>query len=218
MTRTDEPTAALPAADPQALVTTNEPNAMKPAARHYFRGQLLIGTQSLSGDFFQHAVVYVCDHDERGAMGLVINQLTPYSLLDLMSQLEMDEPDDPSIAVMIPVHRGGPVEANHGFVLHDVAFEHEGSKPIDDHFALGFSRDLLALMAQKKGPEHAIVVLGYAGWGPGQLEREVADDAWLVAPAEPTIVFEGSTEDLWARAARSLGVDMDRLGPHSGHA
>lgn len=179
---------------------------------HHF----LIAMPSLVDPNFHRTVTYMCAHNSEGAMGIVINRPLELSLGEVLGHMEL-ESSDPDTNRM-PVLQGGPVQRERGFVIHVPAGEWDAVLPVGDGIAVATSRDILAAIARGKGPERAVIALGYAGWGAGQLEREVAENAWLSGPADPGIIFDVPYEKRWESAARLLGVDIDRLSGEAGHA
>lgn len=179
-------------------------------------GYLLIALPTLQDSNFEHSVVYLASHTQEGAMGVVLNQPSTLTLGQVLQQLD--------IPVTAPgveeesVFSGGPVQQEQGLVLHSSDAVWENSIVINDFSALTSSQDILEAIASGQGPSHFRMILGYAGWGPGQLESELQQDAWLTAPAGPQLLFETPFTDLRESAARSLGVDMSLLVQHSGHA
>jgi putative transcriptional regulator len=179
------------------------------------QGQLLIAMPSLQDSYFTHAVTYLCEHNDQGAMGLVVNQPAELNLDQLLRQVEIEPADDLPLQT---VFRGGPVQPEHGFVLHTSEHHWTGTRPIADSLALTTSRDILADMAVGRGPLQALVALGYAGWGPGQLESELAENAWLVVPASPSILFSLPPDQRWDAAAQLMGIDLNLISQVAGHA
>ncbi len=179
-------------------------------------GQFLIALPTLQDSNFEHSVVFLCSHSEQGAMGLVLNQPSTLTLGQVFEQLEI--PGEAPAVQGEPVFVGGPVQQEQGFVLHSTEQLWESSLPVNDFSALTSSRDVLEAIAGDRGPDHFRLMLGYAGWGPGQLESELQQNAWLTAPATPELLFETPFPDLREAAAQALGVDMSLLIQHSGHA
>lgn len=178
--------------------------------------QFLIAMPALADPNFSRTVTYLCEHGDDGALGIVINRPSHLQLADLFEQLEI-EPVREALGQQ-PVLLGGPVEPERGFVLHRPLGRWDATLPINDMIGLTASRDILAAMARGEGPEDALVALGYAGWGAGQLEQEMADNAWLTGPADPAILFRTPVEERWTASARRLGVDLSRLSDQTGHA
>lgn len=180
-------------------------------------GQLLIAMPSMADPRFERAVTLICQHDTEGAVGLLINQPSEYQLNDVLTQLQIPHARAEANSA-VPVLTGGPVQPDRGFVLHPVDGDWESSYRINRHWAITTSRDVLAAIASDEGPPRAIMMLGYAGWGPGQLEQELLDNAWLTASATEQILFETSMEQRWQAATASLGIEPHQLLYRAGHA
>ncbi len=182
----------------------------------YLEGQLLIAMPAMSDPRFARSVIYLCAHNADGAMGLVINkQLDTLTFPELLKQLEINA-DRPFGQTM--VHFGGPVETGRGFVLHSAEFVHDGTLIVTDDIALTATVDILRLIADGTGPRQNLLALGYAGWGAGQLEAEIQDNAWLNVPADPLIIFDGDNNAKWDLAIGKLGIDPAQLSGAHGHA
>ena len=182
----------------------------------YFTNQFLIAMPALADPNFHHSVTLICEHNAEGALGIVINQPTDIRVGELLDHLEI-ETERTELAAL-PVYGGGPVEMERGFVLHQPVGEWEGSLKVTEDLALTTSRDILEALAQGRGPERVLLALGYAGWGAGQLEQEMADNAWLTSPANPDIIFETPPDQRWRAAAEQLGIDLSLLSDGAGHA
>ena len=178
--------------------------------------QFLIAMPSLEDPNFSRTVTLLCAHSEEGAMGIVINRPLELKLGEVLSHMEIDA-SQPEIADS-PVLQGGPVQRERGFVIHQPMGEWDAVLPVGDGLGIATSRDILTAVAEGRGPERAIVALGYAGWAAGQLEQEVSANAWLSGPADSSIIFDIAYGDRWSRAAGLLGVDVDRLSGEAGHA
>ncbi|MFT3763449.1 MAG: YqgE/AlgH family protein [Pseudoxanthomonas sp.] len=178
--------------------------------------QLLIALPALDDPNFARSVALICQHDEAGAMGVVVNRASDYTLGEVLQQMQMDTPDD-DLRNRI-VLSGGPVHPERGFVLHDGGGDWESTLEVGDDLYLTTSRDVLEAMAAGRGPRNAVVALGCAGWGAGQLEYELAENSWLTAPADPELLFALPLERRWQAAGGRIGVDMSRLTDYSGHA
>ena len=176
----------------------------------------LIAMPGLADPNFFHTVTYICEHDAEGAMGIVINRPLDMTLGEILGHMEI-ETTDPRIATQ-PVFQGGPVQPERGFVLHSPLGNWQATLKITDEFGVTASQDILTAIAQHHGPEKNLVALGYAGWAAGQLEQEIAQNAWLSGPADPKIVFDMPHEQRWSAAAASLGVDLNLLSGDVGHA
>ncbi|ROR34517.1 YqgE/AlgH family protein [Inmirania thermothiophila] len=182
----------------------------------YLTGQFLIAMPALADPNFARTVTYVCEHNADGAMGIVVNRPLELTLGELLDHLEI--PCTDAALRARPVFYGGPVQRERGFVLHRPAGEWEASLRIGDDLGLTTSRDILAALAEGRGPEQALVALGYAGWAAGQLEQEMAANAWLSAPGDRGILFDLAPERRWEAAAALVGVDLNNLSGEVGHA
>ncbi|MFT5174283.1 MAG: putative transcriptional regulator [Gammaproteobacteria bacterium] len=175
----------------------------------------LIAMPSLQDPNFHGTVTYMCAHNEDGAMGIVINRPLKIKLGEVFAQLHIDVLDD--AARHAAVLQGGPVQTERGFVIHQPGGSWDSVMQVSDAIAIATSHDILHSIAQGNGPLRAVIALGYAGWGAGQLEREVLDNAWLSTPADSTIIFDVAAEHRWEQATRMLGVDPARLMGEAGH-
>ncbi len=182
----------------------------------YLTGQLLIAMPNMADPRFARTVIYMCAHSAEGAMGLVINKPMPsISFRELLEQLDI--PSGEAVA-MLRVHLGGPVESGRGFVLHTADFVREGTMVVDGRVALTATIDILRAIAAGEGPQQHLLALGYAGWGPGQLDAEIQANGWLHAPADETILFDADLSTKWERAIAKLGVSPAMLSGEAGHA
>jgi putative transcriptional regulator len=190
----------------------------------YLGGQLLIAMPSMRDPRFARSVIYMCAHTKEGAMGLIVNQLADkISFLELIEQAKVVQPASRAAiaapAHEIPVHVGGPVERGRGFVLHSAEYQlDDATMPIDASMALTATVNILADIADGKGPRKALLALGYSGWDAGQLEREIAANGWLNCPADPGLVFDLAIEQKYERALSKLGVNPSHLVSDAGHA
>ena len=175
----------------------------------------LIAMPNLGDPNFHQTVTYLCQHSEEGALGIVINRPSQMKLGDIFGQMKIDS-KKPNIAAT-PVFFGGPVQSERGFVIHESDRKWESTLKISDSIALTTSRDVLEAIAAGNGPEKSLVALGYAGWGNGQLEQEMINNAWLSAPAESTIIFDIPTNKRWKAAAEKMGIDINLLSSTAGH-
>jgi putative transcriptional regulator len=178
--------------------------------------QLLIALPALADPNFSRSVALVCQHDEEGAMGVVVNRASEYTLGEVFRQMGIDS-DDAGLKAR-PVLAGGPVHPERGFVIHDGAREWDSSLAIADGLYVTTSRDVLEAMARGDGPASATVALGCAGWGAGQLEHELVENSWLTVPADAEVLFTLPLEARWQAAAGRIGVDLARIADYSGHA
>ena len=178
--------------------------------------RLLVALPSLHDPHFARTVAMVCQHDGEGAMGVVINRASEYTLGEVFRQMGIDS-DDAGLNAR-PVLAGGPVHPERGFVLHDGGREWDSTLAIADGLYVTTSRDVLEAMARGEGPRQALVALGCAGWGAGQMEQEVVDDSWLLVPAMREVLFDLPLDQRWQAAAGSIGVDLAHYAGQSGHA
>jgi putative transcriptional regulator len=177
---------------------------------------LLIAMPTLADPNFAQTVTVVCEHTDKGALGIVVNKPLPMKLSEVLMQLNI-APASEAIATK-PVLRGGPVNTDRGFVLHRPGGKWDHSHRVSDTVQVTTSRDVLAAMARGEGPDDAFIALGYAGWEAGQLEREIRDNSWLSMPIDAGMVFDLPYEDRWTAAWRLLGIDMNMMSRVAGHA
>ncbi len=177
---------------------------------------LLIAMPTLADPNFARTVTLICEHSNEGAMGLVINRPTHLKLREILQQLNIDA--EHSVHADAPVYFGGPVQNSRGFVLHEPLGSWEATLAVTDTLGVSTSRDILEAVARNEGPDRYLVTLGYAGWGAGQLERELSDNSWLNAPSAAEILFTLPPEQRWKAAARLAGVDLALLSGEAGHA
>jgi putative transcriptional regulator len=198
--------------------------AEKSAGGSYLDGQMLVATPAMQDERFSRSVIYICAHSSEGAMGIVVNQpAANISFPDLLVKLDVIPATDlitlPSRAGGVKVLKGGPVETERGFVLHSADFFIENSTlPIDRGICLTATLDILKAIARGKGPESAILALGYAGWAPGQLETEIHDNGWLHCAADPELLFGTDIEAKYAKAMGKIGIRPGMLSSEVGHA
>ena len=178
--------------------------------------QFLIAMPTLADPNFFQTVTYVCAHNEEGAMGIIINRPMDLHLGDILSQMDISA-DTPGVSG-IQIYEGGPVQRERGFVIHQPPGHWDAMLPVTEAIGVTTSRDILAAVARGEGPQHSLIALGYAGWGAGQLEREMAENAWLSGPADSSIIFDLPDDKRWHAAAALLGVDIERLSGEAGHA
>jgi putative transcriptional regulator len=180
------------------------------------KSQLLIAMPALEDPNFARTVTYICEHGDHGAMGIVLNRPTDLRLADVLKHMEIE--GGLGAAGEQVVYLGGPVEEERGFVLHTHTDPWDSTLPVTNEISITTSRDILEAMAHGDGPGRTLVALGYAGWGAGQLEKELQDNAWLSGPADQSILFELPPEQRWEAAAKLLGVDLNLLSNDAGHA
>jgi putative transcriptional regulator len=176
----------------------------------------LIAMPAMTDPFFVKSLTYVCEHNEQGALGIVVNRPVSLTLGELFEQIKL--PLDAAELKRVPVHFGGPVQTDRGFVLHEPAGDWQSTLNINGKVALTTSKDILEAVGQSKGPRNILVTLGYAGWSQGQLEHEISQNAWLTVPATEHILFELPAEERLAAAMALLGIDYASLSEESGHA
>lgn len=181
-------------------------------------GKLLIAMPGMGDQRFAGSVVFLCAHSDEGAMGLIVNKrVDEVTFAEMLEQLEI-APDVPVRDV--PVCYGGPVELRRGFVLHSADYDARGEEglEIDARFSMTATLDILEDIANGRGPARALLALGYSGWGPGQLEAEIAQNGWLTAEAAPDLVFGAAMDGKWEAALQSLGIHPLMLSSEAGHA
>jgi putative transcriptional regulator len=180
-------------------------------------GHFLIAMPGMGDPNFARGITFICQHDGDGAMGLVVNRLSDYKLGDVLQQMHM--PCGRAEVAAAPVLMGGPVQPERGFVLHAPGErEWDSSYRVNDTLAVTTSRDILAAMADGEGPPRVLVTLGYAGWGAGQLEQELRDNAWLTVRADDRILFDTPLDDRWNAAIALVGINPANLTSYSGTA
>jgi len=182
----------------------------------HFTNHLLVAMPSLADPNFSRTVTLICEHNEQGALGVVINRPTDVPLRQLLEHLDL-VPANENVADT-SVYAGGPVQLDRGFILHAPLGTWESTLAIGAELGLTSSLDILAAIAAGEGPEQSLIALGYAGWGAGQLEQEIADNAWLTVPSDANILFKLPVEQRWQAAARKLGVDLSLIAGRAGHA
>lgn len=181
----------------------------------YLSGQLLLSMPGIGDPRFERAVIAICVHDENGALGLVVNRTVPgIDVVGLMQQLEIE----PGVTPDRPVLQGGPVDTSRGFVLHSPDYEGQGTIMVGKLWGLTSTLDVLKDIAAGRGPAHWLSLLGYTGWGAGQLDDEMARHGWQPAPGDSAIVFEVPLAERWATAFAGLGVRVARLSTVAGRA
>lgn len=182
----------------------------------YLAGQLLVAMPGMLDPRFAKTVIYLCAHGPEGAMGLVINKvLDSLSFPDLLDQLGINFVGG---SEHIAVHFGGPVETGRGFVLHSPDYVQEATLVVDGEVALTATVDILRAIASGMGPRHHLLALGYAGWGPGQLDSEIKANGWLNVQADEDLVFGHDLDGKWERAMAKIGIDPRMLSDMAGHA
>ena len=179
-------------------------------------GHFLIAMPDMLEGHFNQSVTYICEHDENGCFGLIINHRTNIPLQDVIAEMSIKGRSES--LKNHHIYLGGPVDTGRGFVLHRPAGKWNSSLTINDQLALTTSKDILHSIAEDNEPEDAIIALGYAGWAAGQLEQEMSQNAWLNCPADEQIIFNTPPEKRWHAAAELLGIDLTLLSHDAGHA
>jgi putative transcriptional regulator len=184
-------------------------------APRFLSGQLLLAMPGIGDPRFEKAVIAMCVHDEDGALGIGLGRVVPrLGFHDLLKQLDID----PGLAPNASIHHGGPVEPQRGFILHTPDWGGEDSIAVGDRWVLSATLDILKAIAEGKGPSRWIAALGYAGWGPDQLESEMGRHGWFVTPGDAHLLFDCDVESRWTAAFRQAGIDPRLLAAESGTA
>lgn len=196
--------------------------ALQPGDYNNFMGSInlthhfLIAMPNMADPFFSRTLTYICEHNEQGALGLVVNRPIDMTLEALFEQISVPLTREDLRGV--PVHFGGPVQMDRGFVLHRPVGEWQSTMPVQDDIGLTTSKDILQAVGRGEGPRSLLVTLGYAGWAPGQLEQEISQNAWLTVQAQPSVIFDLPPEERLPAAMELLGIDFARLSDDAGHA
>jgi putative transcriptional regulator len=181
----------------------------------FLTGQLLLAMPGIGDPRFERAVIAMCSHDEGGALGIGLGRLIPrIHFHDLLGQLDIE----PGVAPNVPIHLGGPVEPQRGFLLHSLDWGGQESLQVSNRWALSATLDILRAIAEGKGPTRWIAALGYAGWGPGQLEQEMCGNGWFTTPGSDALLYDCDVNSRWAAAFKSAGIDTRLLTADSGTA
>jgi putative transcriptional regulator len=179
---------------------------------HHF----LIAMPSMADPYFAKTLTYICEHNDQGALGLVVNRPIDMTMQALFERLSLKLDDGQNAEA--PVYFGGPVQTDRGFVLHSPAGNWQSTLRVGSHIGLTTSKDILEAVGRGEGPKQILVTLGYAGWSPGQLEQELSQNAWLTVEARDGIIFDTPSEERLPAAMGLLGVDFARLQDEAGHA
>lgn len=177
---------------------------------------LLVAMPSLHDPFFSRSVTYICEHNEQGALGIVLSLPLEATYDELFKHLNIETSSDQRDERALLA--GGPVDRERGFILHSPIGSWESSLTISDEIALSTSEDILQAIATQQGPEDVVIALGYAGWEEGQLEKEMEENSWLFAPADKEIIFRTRPEERWLKATKLLGIDWTQIAEQEGHA
>jgi putative transcriptional regulator len=197
------------------MASTERPQAI--SGDNFLEGKLLIALPGMSDPRFERSVIYMCAHSVTGAMGLIVNKpIEGLGFQELLRRLELPVSEKtPNSAILF----GGPVETGRGFVLHSGDYAGaESTLPISPDVSLTATLDILRAISGGDGPERALFVLGYAGWGPGQIEAEIQANGWVHCDADNSLIFGTDMESKWSVALRKLGIDMSGLSAHAGRA
>lgn len=180
----------------------------------------LVAMPSMKDPYFKHSVIYICEHNEEGAMGLMINAPIDITVGGMLQQVEVEPayPQSHEESLKRPVFNGGPVSEDRGFILHRPKDRYESSIRMTDDIAVTTSKDILTVLGTEAEPSGYIVALGYSGWSPGQLEDELAENSWLTIEADPELIFNTPIHEKWNKAIQKLGINPHQLSTQSGHA
>jgi|SRR4051812_33417951 putative transcriptional regulator len=187
------------------------------SGENFLEGKLLIALPGMNDPRFERSVIYMCAHSNTGAMGLIVNKpIEGLGFQELLRRLDLPVSErTPNSAILF----GGPVETGRGFVLHTGEYESaESTLPISADISLTATLDILRAISEGHGPEKAVFALGYAGWGPGQIEAEIQANGWVHCDSDASLIFDGDMDSKWAVALRKLGIDMSGLSAHAGRA
>jgi putative transcriptional regulator len=194
------------------VIQTEVPNMIETTN---FTNHFLIAMPGMTDQFFSRTVTYLCQHSDEGALGIIVNRPSELRLGDIMQQMNIEVQQEE--IGQLPVFFGGPVQPERGFVIHEPAGSWDATLQVAEGIALTTSRDILEAISHGKGPKKIMIALGYAGWGQGQLESEMAQNAWLSAPADKSILFDYPPNQRWKAAAELMGVDISLLSSQAGH-
>ena len=176
----------------------------------------LIAMPNMADPYFTRSLTYICEHNDQGALGIVVNRPIEMSLQTLLEQVSI--PLGGEAFKTIPIHFGGPVQVDRGFVLHTPLGQWQSTLAVNSEIGLTTSKDILQAVARGEGPGKLFVTLGYAGWAPGQLENELAQNAWLTVQAQPEVIFDLPADKRLPAAMGLLGIDFASLSEQAGHA
>ncbi|MEX3007958.1 YqgE/AlgH family protein [Hoeflea sp. TYP-13] len=197
-------------------------NLLGSGERGCFDGQFLLAMPGLDDTNFSRTVIYICAHTDSGAVGFILNRPQSISFSELMVQLELIEQEEvatlPASAIELNVQMGGPVDTGRGFVLHSEDYRSDATLPISEDLSLTATVDILRAITKGRGPKRATMMLGYSGWGAGQLEDEVSANGWLTCPAIENIIFDDVLDDKYERVFASIGIDPAMLSSECGQA
>ncbi|MCT7662976.1 YqgE/AlgH family protein [Shinella kummerowiae] len=190
--------------------------------RGFLDGQFLIAMPGMADANFARTVVYICAHSDDGAMGFVINRPQQLNFSDVLLHLDIVEEDEvirlPGTTRDFPIRSGGPVESGRGFVLHSDDYMSESSIPVSDDICLTATLDIVRAISRGRGPQRGLMMLGYAGWGAGQIESEIGANGWLSCPAQEELIFDKNLDSKYERALGLMGITPAMLSAEAGHA
>ncbi|MDD3288263.1 MAG: YqgE/AlgH family protein [Alphaproteobacteria bacterium] len=198
------------------MTSAEDKKSEKLTGAGWLTGQFLIAMPNMPDPRFARSVIYICSHGPSGSMGLIVNRL--YGELNFRALLGQLNINMSATANDLPVYFGGPVEPGRGFVLHSSDYMREGTVPIDDQISLTATVEILQALADGGGPTRALLALGYAGWGAGQLDAEIQANGWLIAKADANIVFSKDVESKWDSSLAKIGISPTMLSGDVGHA
>ncbi|MGC9422208.1 MULTISPECIES: YqgE/AlgH family protein [Vibrio] len=180
----------------------------------------LVAMPNMQDPYFKRSVIYLCEHNEEGAMGLMINAPIDITVSGMLKQVEIEPayPQSRDQSLNKPVFNGGPISEDRGFVLHKPKDHYESTIQMTDDISVTTSKDILSVLGTDAEPNGYIVALGYAGWSPGQLEKELTENSWLTIEADADLIFDTPVHEKWHKAIKKLGIDPIQLSPQSGHA
>ncbi|MCZ4296372.1 MULTISPECIES: YqgE/AlgH family protein [Vibrio] len=180
----------------------------------------LVAMPGMKDPYFQRSVIYVCEHNEDGAMGLMINAPIDITIGKMLEKVDVESihPKLLTDSLDKPVLNGGPVSEDRGFILHQPKDEYESSIKMTDKISVTTSRDILGVLGTEAEPHHYLVALGYSGWEAGQLEIELSENSWLTVEADPNVMFDTPINERWQKAVQMLGIDVAQLSSDIGHA
>jgi len=206
----------------QNLIDKDGVSSQKSTDKNYLKSQLLIAMPSLQDPYFKQSVTLICQHSSEGCFGLTINKPSNVTIDEVLKQLEIDSKDKSSVednhsTILMPALRGGPVQVEQGFIIHDSDKSWANTVAINEQLSVTASQDILVDIAEGKGPDNYLLTLGCASWEAGQMEEEILNNSWLNCPIDQKIIFHMPFEDRWQGAADTLGIDMNAVSGFAGH-
>ncbi|MDW6001922.1 YqgE/AlgH family protein [Vibrio mangrovi] len=180
----------------------------------------LVAMPGMKDPYFKNSVIYICEHNEEGAMGLMINAPIDITVEGMLKQVDIQPlyPQENKNSLRNPVFNGGPVSSDRGFILHCPKDHYESSLQMTDELSVTTSKDILAVLGTDAEPSRYLVALGYSGWEAGQLESELAENSWLTIEADPEVIFNTPVHEKWNKAVKKLGITPEQLSTMAGHA